>query len=144
MLRVYSILLLLFIFLSSPLAAQIETIGGVDQEIDFGNPKEFELGGITVTGVQFLDERVLITLTGLNIGERYKIPGDKISGAIENLWKQGLLSDIKVVAEKITGDRIFLNFQLVERPRLSKFSFSGISKMKRINCAINFSLSKEK
>lgn len=128
MLRVYSILLLLFIFLSSPLAAQIETIGGVDQEIDFGNPKEFELGGITVTGVQFLDERVLITLTGLNIGERYKIPGDKISGAIENLWKQGLLSDIKVVAEKITGDRIFLNFQLVERPRLSKFSFSGISK----------------
>ncbi|MBK9402573.1 MAG: outer membrane protein assembly factor BamA [Bacteroidetes bacterium] len=128
MLRVYSILLLFFIFLSSPLAAQIETIGGVDQEIDFGNPKEFELGGITVTGVQFLDERVLITLTGLNIGERYKIPGDKISGAIENLWKQGLLSDIKVVAEKITGDRIFLNFQLVERPRLSKFSFSGISK----------------
>ncbi|MBK7886157.1 MAG: outer membrane protein assembly factor BamA [Bacteroidetes bacterium] len=128
MLRVYSILLLLFIFLSSPLAAQIETIGGVDQEIDFGNPKEFELGGITVTGVQFLDERVLITLTGLNIGERYKIPGDKISGAIENLWKQGLLSDIKVVAEKITGDRIFLNLQLVERPRLSKFSFSGISK----------------
>ena len=73
MLRVYSILLLFFIFLSSPLAAQIETIGGVDQEIDFGNPKELELGGITVTGVQFLDERVLITLTGLNIGERYKI-----------------------------------------------------------------------
>ncbi len=126
--RVYYLLLSLFLFSALPLSAQVETIGGGIQEIDFGNPREYELGGITVSGVRFLDERVLITLTGLNIGERYKIPGDKIASAIENLWKQGLLSDIKVVADKISGDRIFLNFQLVERPRLSKFSFSGISK----------------
>ncbi|MBL7924599.1 MAG: outer membrane protein assembly factor BamA, partial [Bacteroidia bacterium] len=111
-----------------PAFAQVEAIGGDDTELDFSNPKEYELGGITVSGVQFLDEGVLITLTGLNIGERYKIPGDKIAAAIENLWKQGLLADIKVTASKITGDRIFLNFQLSERPRLSKFAFSGISK----------------
>jgi outer membrane protein insertion porin family len=41
---------------------------------------------------------------------------------------KGLLSDIKVTATKINGDRIFLNFELSERPRLSKFAFSGISK----------------
>lgn len=108
--------------------AQVESIGTNDQSLDFASPKEYELGGITVSGVQYLDEAVLITLTGLNIGERFKIPGDKIATAIENLWKQGLLSDIKVTASKINGDRIFLNFQLSERPRLSKFAFSGISK----------------
>jgi len=118
---------LLFLFTKSTLA-QVESIGAGTSELDFAQPKEYELGGITMSGVQFLDESVLITLTGLNIGERYKIPGEKIAGAIENLWKQGLLSDIKVTASKINGDRIFLNFELNERPRLSKFAFSGISK----------------
>ena len=122
------VFLYLFLFTGLRAVAQVENIGGQDQEIDYSNPKEYELGGITVTGVQFLDESVLITLTGLNVGERYRIPGDKISQAIENLWKQGILADIKVVVFKITGDRIFLTFQLAERPRLSKFAFKGISK----------------
>lgn len=120
-------LFLLIGMCADPLSAQ--QIGGSDGIlIDFNNPKEYELGGITVSGVQFLDESVLITLTGLNVGDRYRIPGERISMAVENLWKQGLLSDIKVIATKVIGDRIFLNFQLSERPRLSRFAFQGISK----------------
>lgn len=123
------VLLTLFsVFFVGGSFAQTEINESLNQDIDFSNPKEYELGGITVSGVSFLDESVLITLTGLNVGERYKIPGEKIASAIENLWKQGLLADIKVTASKIIGDRIFLNFQLSERPRLSKFAFSGISK----------------
>ena len=123
------VLLTLFsVFFVGGSFAQTENNESLNQDFDFSNPKEYELGGITVSGVSFLDESVLITLTGLNVGERYKIPGEKIAAAIENLWKQGLLADIKVTASKIIGDRIFLNFQLSERPRLSKFAFSGISK----------------
>ena len=95
---------------------------------DYSSPKEYELGGISVSGVRYLDESVLITLTGLTIGEKYRIPGEKIAQAIENLWKQGLLSDIKVVATKIIDNRIFLEFRLIERPRLSKFTFTGVTK----------------
>lgn len=123
------VLLTLFsVFFVGGSFAQTANNESLNQDFDFSNPKEYELGGITVSGVSFLDESVLITLTGLNVGERYKIPGEKIAAAIENLWKQGLLADIKVTASKIIGDRIFLNFQLSERPRLSKFAFSGISK----------------
>jgi outer membrane protein insertion porin family len=126
--KIILFLISLFTFFANSSYAQVESIGSDEQLINFAQPKEYELGGITISGVQYLDEGVLITLTGLNIGERFKIPGDKIATAIENLWKQGLLSDIKVTATKITGDRIFLNFELSERPRLSKFAFSGISK----------------
>ncbi len=123
------VLLTLFsVFFVGGSFAQTANNESLNQDFDFSNPKEYELGGITVSGVSFLDESVLITLTGLNVGERYKIPGEKIAAAIENLWKQGLLADIKVSASKIIGERIFLNFQLSERPRLSKFAFSGISK----------------
>ncbi|MFN8153907.1 MAG: outer membrane protein assembly factor BamA [Bacteroidia bacterium] len=116
------------LFISAATFGQVETIGGGIDAFDYNNPKEYELGGITISGVQYLDESVLITLTGLNIGDRYKVPGDDIAKAIENLWKQGLLADIKVVATKVIGDKIFLNFKLTERPRLSRFAFSGISK----------------
>lgn len=127
--RVLLPLLLFILFAGTQTGfAQVETLGGQGDEIDYSNPREFELGGITVSGVRFLDESVLITLTGLNVGDRYRIPGDKISGAIENLWKQGLLADIRVEATRIVGERIFLNFHLTERPRLARFAFTGISK----------------
>lgn len=107
--------------------AQVQ-LGGDEEKIDYANPREYELGGITVSGVQFLDENVLITLTGLTVGQRFKIPGEKIAQAIENLWKQGLLADIRINVKRISGDRIFLELAVQERPRLSKFSFEGVSK----------------
>lgn len=96
--------------------------------IDYANPKEYEIGGITVSGVQYLDNNVLITLSGLTVGDKIKVPGEKITKAIESLWKQGLFEDIKISASKIQGSLIFLDIYLKERPRLSKFSFSGVKK----------------
>jgi len=118
--------LLLFIF-SAGAYAQVQ-LGGDENKIDFSSPREYELAGLTVSGVQFLDENVLITLTGLNVGQRYKMPGEKISQAVENLWKQGLLADIRIKVTRITGDRIFLELAVQERPRLSRFTFEGVSK----------------
>src|SRR6188768_1000436 len=121
-----SLFILLLLFSSFAAKAQLQL--GEEAKIDFSNPREYELAGITVSGVEFLDENVLITLTGLTVGERYKMPGEKISLAVENLWKQGLLADIRIKVTRITGDRIFLELAVQERPRLSKFTFTGISK----------------
>ncbi|HMT28630.1 MAG TPA: POTRA domain-containing protein, partial [Bacteroidia bacterium] len=96
--------------------------------IDYGQPRDYEIAGITVSGIKFLDEKVLITLTGLSVGDKVRVPGDKFSKAIENLWKQGLLSDVKIVATKIQDNKIFLELKLQERPRLSRFSFEGVTK----------------
>lgn len=110
-------------------SAQVTVIGDSTATlIDYSNPREFEIAGITVSGVRYLDEKVLIALTGLNVGDKVVVPGEKISKAIENLWKQGLLSDIKIVATRIVGNNIFLEIRLQERPRLSRFSFEGVSK----------------
>jgi len=96
--------------------------------IDYANPKDYVIGGITVSGTKYLDKKVLILLSGLTVGDKIQVPGEKISKAIESLWKQKLFSDIKISATKIQGNNIFLNLNLQERPRLSKFSFSGVKK----------------
>ncbi len=97
-------------------------------DLNYNQPTEYTLAGLTVSGTRFLDQNALITLSGLTVGEKIKIPGDKIAKAINNLWKQGLFEDIEVNVTKILGDNIFLDMYLQERPRLSKFQFIGIKK----------------
>lgn len=96
--------------------------------LDYSDPKTYEIAGITVTGIKYLDQDVLISLSNLKVGDTIQIPGDAITKAIEKLWKQGLFSDIKISVSKVIDNRIFLDIYLLERPRLSKFSFSGIKK----------------
>ncbi len=97
-------------------------------EIDYAHPKEYEIGGITVSGIKYLDERAIVSLSGLEVGQKIQVPGEEITKAIEKLWKQKLFSDIKIYASKITGNTIFLEINLKERPRLSKFAFQGMKK----------------
>jgi len=103
-------------------------IGGDLSDIDYSTPKEYEIGGITVTGIQFLDNNMLIILSGLTVGSKVTIPGDKIINAVDKLWDQGLFENIKISVTKITGTTAFLDIYLQERPRLSKFKFNGIRK----------------
>lgn len=121
-------LLFLVSILTITLKGQV-TLGGSDSLIiDFSAPKEYEIGGITVTGASHLDQNVLTLLSGLSVGDKVQVPGDKFSTAIENLWKQGLFEDIKITANKIQGSTIFINIDVLERPRLSKFSLKGMTK----------------
>jgi outer membrane protein insertion porin family len=81
------------------------------EKMDYASPKEYFIGGITVSGVKYLDNNVLIMLSGLNVGDKIKIPGDDISNAIKKLWKQGMFEDIEISYTKIQGDKIFLNIK---------------------------------
>jgi outer membrane protein insertion porin family len=120
------IFFLLLVFLVPVARAQI-TIGQ-SGGVDYSNPREYIIGGITISGVKYLDANVLIMLSGLAVGEKVKIPSDKITTAIRKLWDQGLFEDIQVSVSRIVDNQVFLDIKLKERPRLSKFQFSGIKK----------------
>ena len=110
--------------------------------IDYTAPKEYIIAGITVTGVKYLDNNVLIMLSGLNIGDKVKIPGDKITQAIRKLWDQGLFEDVKISISQIVDNQLYLNLYLRERARLSHFSFNGIKKSDADNIREKIHLSK--
>ncbi len=93
---------------------------------DYAKPQEYTIGGVTISGSGSLDQSVLLSIAGLHVGDKIKIPGDPIATAIKNLWKEGFFEDVKIVMTKIQEKNIFLEIQVQERPRLSKFSFSGI------------------
>ncbi|MBI4931930.1 MAG: outer membrane protein assembly factor BamA [Bacteroidetes bacterium] len=96
--------------------------------VDYSKPVEYEIAGVTISGAGSLDNSVLLSMAGLYVGDKIKIPGDATSTAIKNLWKEGFFEDVKIVATKIQGKNIFIEIQVKERPRLSKFSFKGLKK----------------
>lgn len=114
-------------FILLPVFGQVN-VGDDLEVIDYSSPKKYEIGGITVSGVEYLDENVLIMLSGLKIGSRVEVPGEEITNAIKKLWDQGLFEDIRITASSIQGDMIFLDIYLLERPRLTKFAFKGVRK----------------
>lgn len=90
---------------------------------------KYKIGGITVTGTKFLDQDLLISVTGLSVGDEISLKYDeKIAKAIRNLWKQELFSDVSIEATKFIGDKVFINIDVEERPRLSRYNFKGIKK----------------
>lgn len=107
--------------------AQIQ-VGNDMSEIDYSLPREYEIGGVTVTGVKYVDPAVIVMISGLQVGTTVKVPGDKITKAVQKLWEQGLFEDIQISQVQKVGNKVFLNINLSERPRVSKFSFKGVKK----------------
>lgn len=120
-LKHFFILAGLLFFTATAALAQV-TLG--QYEVDYKNPKEYVIGGIQVEGTQFLDKEVLIMLSGLRVGDKVVVPGEKFSKAIQNLWKQGLFGDVSIEVVRVEGETIFLKYYLEEKPRLSRFTFS--------------------
>jgi outer membrane protein insertion porin family len=96
--------------------------------IDLSTPHEYKIADITVSGAKFLDASAILSISGLKIGDKIRIPGDGITNAVKKLWEQGLLGNIEVSIIKVEGENIYLDFYLVERPRLSRFTFKGPTK----------------
>lgn len=96
--------------------------------LDYSEPKDYEIGGIGVTGAAFSDANAIISITGFQVGDKIRVPGPEITKAIKSLWKLSLFEDVQILKEKTLGDVIFLEIKVEERPRLSFHSYKGVKK----------------
>lgn len=104
------------------------TTAPVDEAISYTTPKDYVVAEIIVTGNQFLDPNSMISMSGLRVGDKIKIPGDAINSAIKKLMDQKILEDVEVFARKIEGEQIWLELKIREQSRLFKVIFEGIRK----------------
>ena len=110
--------------------------------VDFMGSNDYVIGGVSVTGVRFLDTNALIGLSGLRLGQEVSIPGDAITTAVQKLWQHGLFSDVRISIAKIVSDSVFLDIFLQERPRVSSVKYNGMRKsetddlIKKINLPV--------
>ena len=92
-------------------------------------PKSYTIGGITVTGAKAFDPNLIISISGMAIGDKVQLPGSDVFGkAISKLWKQSLVSNVNITITRLEEQTIFIEINIVERPRLIDFKFIGIKK----------------
>jgi outer membrane protein insertion porin family len=96
--------------------------------LSYLNPKDYIIGGITVTGTKNLDKDVLITISKLTKGDKINLPGDANAAVIKALYEQHLFDDVQLNITKIDLDTIYLEIAVHELPRLSKFHITGLRK----------------
>ena len=120
---------IIFFFLlaavSIPLPAQDGEDGIV---VDYNNPKKYKVGGVTVEGNNYFSDRQIIQLTGLQKGMEVTVPGDDMSSIVNRLWMQRYFEDVAMVVDSIVPatDTAFFKISIVERPRVSRWTFSGV------------------
>jgi len=116
-------------------AQERDTIPAADQPVGLnlplGNsqPQQYEIADIVVSGTQYLDKSLLVSLSGLNVGDKVVYPGgDQFAKAIQALWGQRLFANVAIYVNKIENGQIWLEIELQERPRLNQFLFKGVKK----------------
>ncbi len=108
-------------------------------------PKEYTIANIEVTGTQAFDPNLIISISGLAVGDKVLIPGtDAFSKAISKLWRQNLIADVEVYITKLVDRDITVELAVTERPRLSDFKFIGIKKGEQDDLEGKIGLSKDR
>ncbi len=100
------------------------------ERLPFDQGKKYILANVKVNGKISYNEQTVITFTGLERGQQIIVPGEETSNAIKKLGKLGLFSDIYFYVNKIEGDSLWLDLDIVELPKLNEVKFQGIKKSK--------------
>ena len=102
-------------------------------DFNYGTPKQYIVGDVRVQGNTYFSENQISQLAGLYKGAKITVPGDDISNVSTRLWAQKYFRDVAVSADSLSynGDSIYLKIVIKERPRVSRWSYSGIKNGER-------------
>jgi outer membrane protein insertion porin family len=98
------------------------------QQLQLQGNKKYTIKSLTVSGEQSFNEKTVIAFTGLKLGDRIYIPGEKLSEITKKLWEQGLFSDIAFYVTNIVGDDVYLELHIVELPKIKSVTIVGVKK----------------
>ena len=111
--------------LSFPLWAQQ---AGKDVVVDYNNPKTYIVGGVRVEGNNYFSPDQILQITGLQKGMEVTVPSEEMSSIVSRLWAQRYFEDVAVAIDSIapSRDTAFFKIAIMERPRVSRWTFSGV------------------
>ena len=118
-------LLLTLALLTAPMWAQTSRSG---IEVDYNHPREYVVGGVGVEGNNYFSESQIVQLSGLRAGAKVTVPGEDITSIVRRIWAQRYFQDVSVVVDSLSSqkDTAWLKICIVERPRVSRWTFTGV------------------
>ena len=111
--------------MAAPLWAQQS---GKNVTVDYNSPKKYIVGGVTVEGRNNISEQQILQIAGLQEGLEVTVPSDEMSSIVKRLWLQRVFEDVSLAIDSITPtrDTAYFKISVIERPRVSRWTFSGV------------------
>ncbi len=119
--------------LSASLSAQV-----LPQQSDDSNL--YTIAGVTVRGNSLYASQIIIHETGLVEGSKVRIPGEQISSAIRRLWKHGLFDNVEIYVDRVEGDKVYLEIEVLERTPITRLRYEGVSRTMQEDMAKDLNL----
>lgn len=96
--------------------------------VDYNNPQKYIVGGVSVAGNNYFNEDQIIQITGLHKGMEVTVPSDALSSIVQRLWLQRYFEDVALKIDSLSTakDTAFFKIEIKERPRVSRWTFSGV------------------
>ena len=115
----------LALVLSLPVWAQTR---GSDVVVDYNNPKKYIVGGVKVEGNSYYSSEQILQVAGIRENMEVTVPSEDMSAIVNRLWLQRYFEDVSLAIDSIapSRDTAFFKISLVERPRVSRWVFSGV------------------
>ena len=116
---------MLALALSMPSWAQTK---GSDVVVDYNNPKKYIVGGVRVDGNTYYSSEQILQVAGLHEGMEITAPSEDLSSVVTRLWAQRYFEDVSLAIDSLvpSRDTAFFKISLIERPRVSRWVFSGV------------------
>ena len=97
-------------------------------EVDYNHPVEYIIGGVGVEGNNYFSDNQIVQLSGLHEGTKVTIPGEDITSIVRRIWAQRYFEDVAIVIDSLSSQRdtAWLKICIKERPRVSRWTFSGV------------------
>ena len=100
-------------------------------EINYAVPQNYRIADISLTGGEGYDETILLSLSGLNVGDEIDIPGIAISDAVRRFMRSGYFQNATISISKVVGREVWLKIDLLQRPRVSNVEYKGIKQSEK-------------
>ena len=120
------VFLSLLLAVSGSLWAQQPAGNGV--VVDYNNPKKYIVGGVKIEGTQYHSPDQILQIIALQKGMEVTVPSEDLSNIVSRLWLQRYFEDVAVAIDSVTPtrDTAFFKVSIIERPRVSRWVFSGV------------------
>ena len=104
-----------------------------DIEVDYNRPRKYVVGGIGIEGNRYFNDHQLLQLVGVQKGTELTVPGEEITMIVKRLVAQRYFEDVSVVVDSLcpSADTAWFKIIVKERPRVSRWTYSGVKSGER-------------
>ena len=111
-----------------------------EADFSYATPRRVVIQDVTVSGVEYIDPRVLLQIVGLRKGDTISLPGNEITAAVKKLYSQSLFSNVSINLAHQESDHVILDIHVEEQPRISRIEYVGVKRGARKDLGEKLSL----